>query len=74
MNKQTFDLEMYGLSELSLKDQLCINGEYSWNEFANDVGYGVGSVVAYATNATNMLNRALVDHVIGKTIDGAPKR
>ncbi|TKT93095.1 hypothetical protein [Dyadobacter frigoris] len=62
------------MTQLSLEDLQCINGEYSWNEFCNDAGYLVGSAVAYATNATDMVNRALMDHVISKTIDGAPKR
>ena len=74
MKLQTMDLEMYGMTELSLEDQLCINGEYSWNQFCNDVGYGVGSCVAYATNAADMANRVMVDIVIGKWVEGVFKK
>jgi hypothetical protein len=74
MKLQTMDLEMYGMTELSLEDQLCINGEYSWNQFCNDVGYGVGSCVAYATNAADMANRAMVDIVTGRALERVFKK
>jgi len=74
MKLQTMDLEMYGMTELSLEDQLCINGEYSWNQFCNDVGYGVGSCVAYATNAADMANRLMVDIATNKFFEGAFKK
>lgn len=64
MKSQTMDLEMYGMAELSLEDQLCINGEYSWNEFCGDVGYGVGSCVAYATNAADIIATELKNQLI----------
>ncbi|WP_025765278.1 hypothetical protein [Dyadobacter tibetensis] len=69
MKLQAIDLEMYGMAELSLEDQLCINGEYSWNEFCNDVGYGAGSCVAYATNAASIINEMMVDALTGKAIE-----
>lgn len=74
MKSQTMDLEMYGMAELSLEDQLCINGEYSWNEFCGDVGYLAGSSVAYATNAANSINQILQGILGEKIVGGAFKK
>ena len=74
MKLQSINLEVYGMEELSLEDQLCINGEYSWNQFCNDVGYGVGSCVAYASNAADMANRIMLDIVTGAAVQGAFKK
>lgn len=73
MKLQTMDLEMYGMAELSIEDQLCLNGEYSWNQFCGDAGYVAGSAVAYATNAGGMANRVMVDIVTGKFFESAFK-
>jgi hypothetical protein len=64
MKLQAIDLEMYGMAELSLEDQLCINGEYSWNEFCNDAGYVAGSAVAYATNAADIIGSELKTQLV----------
>lgn len=69
MKSQTMDLEMYGMAELSLEDQLCINGEYSWNQFCGDAGYIAGSAVAYATNAANIANGIMEEFVKGKAFE-----
>ncbi|HEV7378373.1 MAG TPA: hypothetical protein VGN64_01155 [Dyadobacter sp.] len=74
MKLQAIELEMYGMTELSLEDQLCINGEYSWNEFCGDVGYLAGSAVAFATNAASSLNQVFVGIATEKTVGGAFKK
>ncbi len=73
MKSQAIYLEKYGMSELSFQDQLCINGEYSWNEFCGDAGYLAGSAVAYATNAADIANRVMFDIATGKFIERAFK-
>lgn len=58
---RNLELDQYGCAELTVAEMSNTDGEYSWNQFCNDVGYGVGAIAGYATNAAEIATDILID-------------